>query len=318
MKNSSTSRSGAIRPQIALPCLLVACLIPGAGAAGRDRGDGDRKPVVLVPPFENVSKVHQNINYEVANGTDPDRPKRRFLVDRLTEAPRSILENRLVNMQGLTVLERQRIDALLVETQFGLSGLVDPEKAIKLGKMLGANLVVMGTVMDLHSEVVPFQGYGIKTKSSKAICQIRLRLVDIETGKIQFNKIIPGSRQFFSSNFGGQDLKNNSDPYYGAIEAAFEKLEGDAEFEAALFGRKPTKSDASDGDGMVEVEFAPKPDNCDIEINGKYVGGSPLKRRLPVGKEFKIRIGKGGYKDWEGVIVPEKGLRITRELGPSR
>lgn len=241
MKSIIRFKFGTARPEVALTCLLFACLIPGSSAVGQPSADGDRKPVVLVPPFENVSKVHQNINYEVANGTNPDRPKRRFVVDRLTEAPRSILENRLVNLEGLTVLERQRIDALLVETQFGLSGLVDPEKAIKLGKMLGANLVVMGTVMDLHSEVVPFQGYGIKTRNSKVFCQIRLRLVDIETGKIRFNKVYAGSRQFLATNFGGQDLKNNSDPYYGAIEAAFEKLEGDTEFELAPFGASPAR-----------------------------------------------------------------------------
>jgi hypothetical protein len=119
-------------PQRALPGVLLLCLVLGAGALGRDKGNGDRNPAVLVPPFENVSRVHKNISYEMATGTNPNRPKRRFLVDRLTEAPRSILENRLVNLPGLTVLERQRIDALLVETQFGLSGLVDPEKAIKI------------------------------------------------------------------------------------------------------------------------------------------------------------------------------------------
>jgi len=32
------------------------------------------------------------------------------------------------------------------------------------------------------------------------------------------------------------------------------------------------------------------------------------------GKEVKIRISKGGLQSWEGVIVPEPALRITREL----
>jgi len=140
--------------------------------------------MVLVPPFENLSKVHQNIFYEVATGSNPDQPKRCYAVDRLTEAPRSVLENMLGNIKDLTVLERQRIDSFLVETEFGLSGLVDPEKAIKLGKMLGANLIVMGTITDIHNETVTFEGYGIRTKNTKVICQILLRLLDIETGKI--------------------------------------------------------------------------------------------------------------------------------------
>ena len=49
-------------------------------------------------------------------------------------------------------------------------------------------------------------------------------------------------------------------------------------FAAAVLGRKPPTADAADGSGLIEVDFSPKPDNCDIEINGKYVGGSPLKR----------------------------------------
>ena len=47
---------------------------------------------------------------------------------------------------------------------------------------------------------------------------------------------------------------------------------------------------------MVEVDFSPVPENCDIEIDGKYVGGSPLKRQLQAGKEYKIRISKGGVQ----------------------
>ncbi len=63
------------------------------------------------------------------------------------------------NIEGITIVERQRVNALLVEAEFGgLSGLLDPEKAVKLGKMLGANLIVMGTIIDIHDDVVKFQG----------------------------------------------------------------------------------------------------------------------------------------------------------------
>ncbi len=311
-----TPKIAALSRRVVLAWPLVAMLVAGSAVAGQEPDGVKKKPVVLVPPFENQSTHHQNVSYEVATGSKADQPKRRFIIDRLTEAPRSVLENMLGNVDGITIVERQRVDALLVEAEFGgLSGLVDPEKAVKLGKMLGANVIIMGTIIDIHDDVKEFEGYGIKTKNTRVISQIRLRLLDIETGKVRFSKIVKGSQAFSKSSFGGT---SSTDRNFAAVQAALQQLEEDSEFQAAVLGRKQGSSRDNAADGLVEVEFAPKPENCDIEIDGKYVGGSPLKRRLPPGKEFKVRIGKGGYKDWEGVIVPEKGLRITRELGPSR
>jgi len=126
---------------------------------------------------------------------------------------------------------------------------------------------------------------------------------------------VKGSKTYSESNYGGT---SSSDRNFAALEATLQQLKSDKEFRTALLGGKPGAKGATDSDGLVEVEFAPKPENCDIEIDGKYVGGSPLKRRFPAGKEVKVRISKGGFKDWEGVIVPEAGLRVTRDLGPSR
>ena len=301
---------------VVLRCSLIALLILGSDVRGQVSKDEGKKPVILVPPFENQSKHHENVSYEISTGNKAGQPKRRFIIDRFSEAPRSVLEDMLVNMGDISVVERQRVDAILVEAEFGgMSGLVDPEKAVKLGKLLGANLIVMGTIIDIHDEVAKFEGYGIRTENTKVVSKIRLRLLDIKTGDVSFSKIVKGSRTYSKSNFGGT---SSTDRNFAAVEAALKELEEDSQFQSALLGRKPGSSDETDADRLVDVEFTPKPENCDIEIEGKYVGGSPLKRRLPVGKEFKVRIGKGGYKDWEGVIVPEKGLRITRELSPSR
>jgi curli biogenesis system outer membrane secretion channel CsgG len=275
--------------------------------------DADYTPVVLVPPFENQSKVHQKISYEVGTRTEEGRPNRTFTVDRFTEAPRSVFEDMLGNIDGVTVVERQRVDSFLVETEFGaMSGFVDQEKAVKLGKLLGANVVVMGTITDIRDETREFKGYGIQSKLTDVRCQIRVRLLDIETGTIRFSKIVKGTKTYKQTSYSETD---SSDRNFAAVEAALEQLNDDAKFKSALFRKKV---DPAAGEGLVEVEFAPKPDNCDIQIDGKYVGGAPLKRRLPAGKEIKVRIAKGGYKEWEGVIVPETGLKITPELQSSR
>lgn len=312
MKNSILALRALPQASGIIFCWAVASLISIASAAAQgDATPTNDKPVLLIPPFENQSQIRQRIAYEVGTDRRRGRPARQLMVDRLTEAPRSVLEDMLANIDGITVVERQRIDSFLVETEFGaLSGLVDEQKAVKLGKLLGANLIVMGTITDIHEDARDFQGFGVRTRVSDIKCQIRVRLLDIASGTVRFSQTLKGTKTYTQSTSG---QTTSSDRAYAAVEAALEKLKDDERFKAALFGKRPAASD-----DLVEVEFAPKPDNCDIEIDGKYVGGSPLKRRLPAGKEVKVRIARDGFKEWQRTIAPENGLKITPELGPDR
>jgi hypothetical protein len=136
--------------------------------------------------------------------------------------------------------------------------------------------------------------------------------LEAETGTILFSKVLKGSKTYTKSTYAAS---KSSDRNFAAVEAAIDNLAEDAAFRAGVTGKRAkANGDSEPADGMIEVDFSPKPDNCDIEIDGKYVGGSPLKRRLAKGKDYKIHISKGGYRDWTGVITPELGLRITREL----
>jgi hypothetical protein len=258
------------------------------------------------------------IVYEVATNPNPNSPKRSFRVDRYTEAPRSILEDILSSIEGVSVVERQRVDALLQEAEFGrLSGLVDTEKAIKLGKLLGANFILMGSIQDVTSTTRQFSGYGIQTRNTVVRSAVRLRLVDIASGKVTYSKVTRGTAAFDASSFGGV---TNSDVAYSVIEAALEQLRDDDGFKENIRGGRRLSGSRSEPvraatrAGEVEVEFAPKPENSDVEIDGRYVGGSPLKRSFPAGAEIKIKISKAGHKPWEGRILVEPGLRITKEL----
>jgi len=302
---------------LALVGMLAGGALPTSAAdlSGEIR-DGETK--VLVPPFENLSKAKAMIDYEVGTSSDPDQPKKRFIhVDRYTEAPRSVLEDLLVGIEGVKVIERQRVDAVLQESQFShLSGLVDTEKAVRMGKMLGANVIVMGTVEDVRSEDKRFSGYGVRTENTKVTASVRLRVIDIESGDVTYSNRYKGNATFMKSQFGGT---SSSDVAYQVIEAALEPLKGDDQFRQAVFAKQLARNKLGDAAMTGQaVEFAPKPDNCDLELDGNYVGGTPLKRALPVGKPVRVRITKAGFVPWEKTVVPEPGLRITPELAPDK
>ncbi len=292
-------------------CAALTILLPMPRAVGQDP-EGAGKRVVLVPPFENQTKHHERITGALT-GNDPDRPRRTYATDRYAEAPRSLLENLLTNTDGVTIVERQRLDTLLAEGEFGdKSGLVDPEKAIKLGKLLGANLVAIGTLTDIRDDSKSFRGYGIETENKVTTCAMRVRLLDIQTGTVLFSKVIKGSKTYTKSTFG---QTKSSDRNFAAVEAAIENLGEDGAFRAALGSKGKKAAEEPDPTGrLIEVDFSPKPDDCNVEIDGKYVGGSPLKRRLEKGKEYKVRISKGGFQEWTGTITPEAGLRVTPAL----
>jgi curli biogenesis system outer membrane secretion channel CsgG len=280
--------------------ILAALLIP----LYANTGASDNQ-VILVAPFENLSSARSMILYEVATGDDPQNPKRSFYVDRYSEAPRHILEDILVSL-GANVVERQRLDAILLEAEAGkLSGLIDSEKAIRIGKILGANSIIMGTITDVRTERSTFWGYGISTINDVVTCGVRIRLIDAETGTIRFSSSVQGTQAYSSSRFGGV---KNSDVAYSVIENALKKLKEDEYFRDAVTGLS-----AFSGQG-VAVQFTPNPDNSDIEIDGIYHGGSPLLVKLRRGQAVRIKISKAGYLPWEATIIPSDGFLVKPEL----
>src|SRR5262245_33181766 len=238
------------------PVPLALLLAIATTAAGQGTGK-PAKPVVLVPPFENQTKIHESISYEVATGTNPNSPKKRYAVDRFTEAPRSLFEDLLTRIEGVTVVERQRVDAMLVESEFGaMSGMVDSEKAVRMGKLLGAQFIIMGSLMDLRAEKRDFAGYGIRTRNIEVLCSLRVRLLDIASGTVKFSKVVQGKKTYSQSNYGGE---TSTGPYFAAVEAAIQQLEEDAQFKSALLGPSAGAGTTVAPGELVEIEFAPKP-----------------------------------------------------------
>ncbi|MDR3302770.1 MAG: CsgG/HfaB family protein [Spirochaetaceae bacterium] len=69
------------------------------------------------------------------------------LSNELTSQIIRLLENRLVNTKNLKLVTRQRIETILAEQKFGLSGWVDDNTAQGIGHILGADYVLTGDLI---------------------------------------------------------------------------------------------------------------------------------------------------------------------------
>lgn len=74
----------------------------------------------------------------------------------------------LDEVEGLRLVERERVDAILAEAELGQSGLLDPALATKVGKGVGAQLLVVGTWSVVKERLA-----------------LAARVVDVETGDVR-------------------------------------------------------------------------------------------------------------------------------------
>ena len=69
----------------------------------------------------------------------------------------------LAKVPSLTVVERQRLDAVLKELEFSRSGHVDPSTAPRVGRLLGSRLLVTGTLLGLGEDELSLDGTVVST-----------------------------------------------------------------------------------------------------------------------------------------------------------
>lgn len=78
------------------------------------------------------------------------------------------LRNALIERQRFTVVERAQVDKALKEQAFSQTGLVDTAHAVGLGKLLGATLIVIGSVTKIgHTYTVNARFIDVATGEAK-------------------------------------------------------------------------------------------------------------------------------------------------------
>src|SRR5882672_11177935 len=143
---------------------------------------GQDKKKVAVLDFE-YQTVHQYV-YDVF-GSDVD----------IGKGIATMLVTDLVRNGTYSVIERQALDKILKEQNFQNSGRADPSSAAQLGKLLGVDAVIIGSITQFGRDdkklgvagapsVGPVKLGGFGKKTAKATVGLDARIIDVTTGEI--------------------------------------------------------------------------------------------------------------------------------------
>lgn len=96
-----------------------------------------------------------------------------------------VLEQRLVQDGRYSMIERNGIDRVLAEQDFGASGRVDAATAARIGKILGVDAVIFGSISqcNVQTQMVPTPYTGSKP-AAKGVCSVSAKVVDSTTAEI--------------------------------------------------------------------------------------------------------------------------------------
>lgn len=156
--------------------LVLACLILAAAASAQDKSGGGLKKRIAVMDFEDKTG---HGGWHIGSG----------MADMLTTA--------LVKSGKFMVIERQQLEKVMQEQAMGQTGAVTAQSAAQVGKLLGVELMVMGSVNEFGEKESKVGGsvggklggrfgglnrVGVETKTARVGTDIRL--VNTTTGEI--------------------------------------------------------------------------------------------------------------------------------------
>src|SRR5438270_11972456 len=109
-----------------------------------------------------------------------------------------LLVDKLVQDGTLSVIERKQLDKILAEQNFSNSDRADPKSAAKIGKVLGVNAIIVGSITQfgrddkktdigggaLGGVTGRFGLGGVRKSKSTAVVQITARMIDTSTAEI--------------------------------------------------------------------------------------------------------------------------------------
>jgi curli biogenesis system outer membrane secretion channel CsgG len=211
--------------------------------------------------------------------------------DRLGEAAADVFVTALMDSGKFSLIERQKVDSVLAEQDFGASGRITPQTAAKIGKMLGVDLLLTGSVSEFSISRTggAIKSLGVGVTTGKVVLQARL--VNTTTGEIMVSAEEENKKNLVNARYKSIDFHQKYD--YGlandVMHPAVKKM-------VSKIVKKTEGMATSAHSGRVI-----KAEGNKVWINAGTNAG------IKVGDEFEV-IRKG-----EELIDPDTGLALGAE-----
>ena len=229
--------------------------------------------------------------------------------DNLGAAAADEMTTQLVKSGRFTVLERAQIGAVLAEQNLGASGAVTPATAPKIGKLLGVQFLVTGSITQFSIERTSAGYRGIGGTISTAESRMDVRIVNTDSGEVMLVAEGQGTKRMGGGYFKGAAAERTFDQGAAqealrpAVESVVARINAQTSTLAAVVPSAPEGQIVSTRDGLFYIN------------RGQNAG-------VTVGQRFEVMRVTDEIKDADGrlldrVISKVGTLEVTQVLSQS-
>ena len=118
--------------------------------------------------FKLSDNIKENSRIAIINIASSDKEDGEYVAD--------LISTNLVNTRKFSVMERNRLDVIRAEQKLQLSGDVSDNTAVSIGKMVGADIVITGTIRIVKVGSSILGAYGTR--------QLVIKALDVQTAQI--------------------------------------------------------------------------------------------------------------------------------------
>lgn len=182
------------------------------------------------------------------------------------------------------VMERSKLESVLEEQKLQMSGITTPESAVKVGKILGLQYIVIGSVNQFGQKNEQTKAFGVAVNSTTARVATDTRIINVESGRVEGAETGTGEETATGVSIQNADIL--------PTDVAF----GSTGFDETIIG-KATKKCIDDLVNQFIKTFG------NLPIEGKIIKVSDKSVYINLGKDSGVTAGMV-------LVVMEKGQEL--------
>jgi len=231
------------------------------------------------------------------------------LPDTAGEIVADVVCSDLVNSNMFRVLDRSTMGLKTMEAErlyMSFNG-AGNAGVIETLREKGAKWLIVGAIDNYRVDEVKGSAYGMNLRKVITKVTLNMRVIDVNTGDVIFNKIASGGA--------GMRIPESVSEITTIYDwqKSLRVAVSDATSQLILDLKKRNGANEPKNSKMITVNIESDPAGADIKIDGVFMGNTPAQLPLK-GEVCEISLELQGYKPWKNKMLPRAGMQIKPVL----